>query len=60
MTQHKTYKTAGAFRRALEERLKKTSQTEPAELLVMTHRFESLLPANLAKRIAFIVQSFAE
>lgn len=33
---------------------------EPAELLVLTHRVESRLPADLAKRIAFIVRSFAK
>jgi HEAT repeat protein len=33
---------------------------EPAELLVLAHRVESRLPADLAKRITFIVQSFAK
>jgi HEAT repeat protein len=33
---------------------------EPAELLLLTHRVESRLPADLAKRITFIVQSFAK
>ncbi|HEY2470023.1 MAG TPA: HEAT repeat domain-containing protein [Terracidiphilus sp.] len=33
---------------------------EPAELRVLTHRVESRLPADLAKRITFIVQSFAK
>ena len=32
MTKHKTYTTAGAFRRALEERLKKTSQTDQTDI----------------------------
>jgi hypothetical protein len=32
MTEHKTYTTAGAFRRALEERLKKTSQTDQTDI----------------------------
>jgi HEAT repeat protein len=36
------------------------SDSEPAELLVLTHRVESRLPADLAKRITFIVQSFAK
>lgn len=36
------------------------SAGEPAELLVLTHRVESRLPADLARRIAFIVQSFAK
>jgi hypothetical protein len=36
------------------------SAGEPAELLVLTHRVESRLPADLVKRIAFIVQSFAK
>src|ERR1700731_3533745 len=32
MTKHKTSTTAGAFRRALEERLKKTSQTDQTDI----------------------------
>ena len=36
------------------------SVSEPAELLVLTHRIESRLPAELAKRITFIVQSFTK
>jgi hypothetical protein len=32
MKEHKTYTTAGAFRRALEERLKKTSQTDQTDI----------------------------
>jgi hypothetical protein len=32
MTEHKTYTTAGAFRRALEERLKRTSQTDQTDI----------------------------
>lgn len=36
------------------------SVSEPAELLVLTHRVKSRLPAELAKRITFIVQSFAK
>lgn len=36
------------------------SVSEPAELLVLTHRVESRLPAELAKRITFIVQSFTK
>ena len=32
MTTQKTYTTAGAFRRALEERLKKASQTDQMDL----------------------------
>lgn len=33
---------------------------EPAEILVLMHRVKSRLPADLAKRITFIVQSFAK
>jgi hypothetical protein len=33
---------------------------EPAELLVLAQRVESRLPADLAKRITFIIQSFAK
>jgi HEAT repeat protein len=33
---------------------------EPAELLVLANRVESRLPADLSKRITFIVQSFAK
>lgn len=33
---------------------------EPAELLVLAHRAESRLPADLSKRITFIIQSFAK
>lgn len=33
---------------------------EPAELLVLAHRVESRLPADLAKRVTFIVQSIAK
>lgn len=33
---------------------------EPAEILALMHRVESCLPADLAKRITFIIQSFAE
>jgi HEAT repeat protein len=33
---------------------------EPAELLVLAHRVESRLPVDLAKRITFIVRSFAK
>ena len=36
------------------------SVSEPAELLFLTHRVESRLPAELAKRITFIVQSFTK
>jgi HEAT repeat protein len=36
------------------------SVSEPAELLALTHRVESRLPAELAKRITFIVQSFTK
>src|ERR1700730_7060262 len=32
MTERKTYTTAGAFRRALEERLKKTSLTDQTDI----------------------------
>jgi hypothetical protein len=34
------------------------SASELAQLLVLRHRVESRLPAELAKRITFIVQSF--
>jgi HEAT repeat protein len=33
---------------------------EPAELLVLAHRVESRIPADLAKRITFIIRSFAK
>lgn len=36
------------------------SVSEPAELLILTHKVESRLPSDLAKRITFIVQSFAK
>jgi hypothetical protein len=36
------------------------SVSEPVELLVLAHRVESRLPAELAKRITFIVQSFTK
>jgi hypothetical protein len=32
MTEHKTYTTYGALRRALEERLKRTSQTDQTDI----------------------------
>lgn len=35
------------------------SAAEPAELLLLMHKVESRLPADLAKRITFIIQSFA-